>query len=633
MSSEKKYRKILTVPDEISTNEKLYLSGNEYVSLPQITPTGGIVSMNVLHLNHKGLLEFEGCEKEPLLEPLLNVDEDPLALSDKLQWDYAFDWMPSFSMKDDKGLTLEGEIVAPPGFKGFYYYLKLKNESDTEKSVKIGWQGCWKSLNFVVFNRREIDGKKSITFNNWTGSLVLEASSGLPLAAAALAVEPDAEWHYDEMSGKYCAFKEIKLKAKNTFELKLFASLNLEADGAATTNVDLRRQGVKALKEYAETWLENRRIKQDSSPLASLLNRNLFFNYFFALGRSLDSEKLVPVTSRSPRYYVSAAFWARDTLLWSYPAVMMVDQHTGRELLLTVFKRYITNAADHALYINGNSLYPGFELDQLAAYFLALKHYTDTSTDHSLLEDQTVLSGLETLVEKALEQFDPNTGLYSTFLDPSDDPVTYPYLTYNNALLQRAFSYLAHLQAEMLWQHKNDFAILAAELQQSIYEHCTVKGPYGTIFAWAVNGRGKFSLYDNPPGSLQLLAHYGFCAYDDTIFLNTARWIRSNNNKYFHQGKSFEEAGSLHAGNPWPLSACNDLLSCNVGAIDFFSRAEMDNGFFCETIDPETGRLTTGAAFASGAGFLANALMNMRPVGNCYRQEQAVPPEGDDDNE
>jgi uncharacterized protein len=66
--------------------------------------------------------------------------------------------------------------------------------------------------------------------------------------------------------------------------------------------------------------------------------------------------------------------------------------------------------------------------------------------------------------------------------------------------------------------------------------------------------------------------------------------------------------GSLHSGNPWPLGACNDLLALNVSALDFLKRVKMDNGFFCETVDPETGTVSTGAAFASAAGFLAYAL-------------------------
>lgn len=43
--------------------------------------------------------------------------------------------------------------------------------------------------------------------------------------------------------------------------------------------------------------------------------------------------------------------------------------------------------------------------------------------------------------------------------------------------------------------------------------------------------------------------------------------------------------------------------------IDFHLRqAQMDGGLACETVDPETGVVKTGAAFATFAGFLAYAL-------------------------
>ncbi|MDO9533889.1 MAG: hypothetical protein Q7J85_00835 [Bacillota bacterium] len=68
------------------------------------------------------------------------------------------------------------------------------------------------------------------------------------------------------------------------------------------------------------------------------------------------------------------------------------------------------------------------------------------------------------------------------------------------------------------------------------------------------------------------------------------------------------EAGSLHAGNPWPMAAVNDLLALNWGAIDFLSRVKMDNGLACETVHPIKGCASTGLAFASSAGFLAHAI-------------------------
>ena len=608
---------LMTVPEKIVNNDTCYLTGNEFISLPQISSAGGIAALNILHSDYRGLLEFHGDEKSLLLSPFLMINEQAADFEGSTDWHYHLDWLPSFTLKAENGLTLEGEIVAPPGFKGFYYALRLQNNGNKPVSARLGWKGCWDSFNYIIFNRRELEGKRSMAFDKWSRSLVMEASAGPPLAALALSSEPEADWEHDEKSGIYSLTHEVRLDPGTKYEAILYAAVNLEFDGAGTTSVDMRRHGAKALKEAACSWLENRRSKLDDPVLNSLLNRNLFFCYFYSTSRSLDREELVPITSRSPRYYVSAAFWSRDTLLWSFPAVMMADQNTARELLLTVFQKHLKNAGDHAHYINGATLYPGFELDQLAAYFLALEHYLQQSNDYSFLKETLIREGLDLLSEKVFDNFDPDSGLYSTFLDPSDDPVTFPFLTYNNALLYRSFWFLGRLQEEEHWLHKADFAILARELQHSIYEHCTVKGPFGMMFAWAVDGKGRFSLYDNPPGSLQLLTHYGFCSVNDITYNNTVRWIRSSNNQYYHQGSSFEETGSRHAANPWPLSACNDLLACNVGAIDFFRRAEMDNGFFCESVYPDTGIVSTGAAFASAAGFLAYALKNRVPKEAC----------------
>ncbi len=599
---------LLTVPDKITDQEPCFLTGNQYISIPEICQDGSILNVNFLHYQYKGLLEFSGNKESPLLIPVLKIDNEAVDIKKLSNWEYKLDWLPAFSFSTKQGVSLTAEIIAPPGFKGFYYKLELHNSGKQKAELQVGWQGCWDSFNYIIFNRRAIDGKKTMAYNRWTGSVVLEALSGPPLAGLAMAAEPGAEWHLDSVNNRFAAVHELHLEPNEDYKTTLYVAVNLEADGAGTTNVDMRRHGSENLYKYTSTWLESRRSKLSNLKLSGLMNRNLFFSYFFATARALDNDKLVPVTSRSPRYYVSAAFWSRDSLLWSFPAIMIADQNTARELLLTAFTRHIDNAGDHAHYINGTVLYPGFELDQLSAYFLALKHYLDHGGDKKIVGETAIQNGLNLLAEKTFSCFDPESGLFSTFLDPSDDPVYFPYLTYCNALLQCAFRFMGELQAEELWQHKSDFAIIAQELEQAIYENCTVKGPFGIMFTWAVDGKGRFSLYDNPPGSLQLLAHYGFCSIDDRIFTNTVHWIRSSNNKHFHQGQIFEEAGSIHAENPWPLAACNDLLACNAGAEDFFKRAEMDNGFFCETIDPETGKVSTGAAFASAAGFLAYAL-------------------------
>ena len=75
------------------------------------------------------------------------------------------------------------------------------------------------------------------------------------------------------------------------------------------------------------------------------------------------------MTTRSPRYYVSAAFWARDAYLWSFPGILHIDPAAARECLTLGLTRYWSNLPNHALYIDGTNLYPGFELDELCSWF------------------------------------------------------------------------------------------------------------------------------------------------------------------------------------------------------------------------------------------------------------------------
>lgn len=618
-AAKKRIRALMTASPGLTAEEKetISLTGNEYLSLPEIGRDGGIRSVNLLHMGARGLLEFRGSGKDPLLQPSVNIGGEELLGDAQLSWSYRQDWIPHFTARSAGRYLIEGDIFAPPGHRGCCFRLCLTNLSPAPFTVEMGWQGCWGEFSHLVFSRRPIRGERAVNYDRWTGSLLLEARSGLPLASLAMALSPESErepgWTVSAGQGEnenifFRSRSRAEVIPEDSMTVTLYLSVNLESDGAGTTAVDLRRRGVDALAEETERWLENRRIKLVDGALDALLNRNLFFNYFYALGRALDDDSLVPLTSRSPRYYVSAAYWSRDTLLWSFPGLLLVDRSISRELLLTIFARHLDRAGEHAHYINGALLYPGFELDQLAAHFLALKRYEEVTGDLTLLDEGAISHGLNRLVEKALDQFDPGSGLYRTFLDPSDDPVLYPFLIYDNALLQCAFTYLAALQIAGRWEHPEDFAGISDALRQTIYRDGTVKGPHGQMFAWAVDGKGRFQLYDNPPGSLQLLAFYGFCSHEEPLFRNTVRWIRSADNPLFHHGCPFEGAGSLHAPNPWPLSACNDILALNESGLDCLRPAPMDSGFCCETVDPLTGEAATGAAFASAAGFLAHAL-------------------------
>lgn len=617
--------RILTVPEEVGESDAFECTGNEYVSLPEIRADGGISMFNAIHLSSRGLLEFSGGGEKPLLRPIMQIDGSSEV--GPAEWSRAGDWIPSFTCTAG-AVTFTGTIAAPVGFKGFIYILHARNAGSRCK-LRWGLGGSWAECAHVIFTRKRLQAERNVRYSKWTRGLILEARAGLPLMAAAIsASEPLDEVLVSAGGNVLSPLGEAEISASGDqpvrFELAqcrtldaggeatlaFYVSVNLEGDGAGTGGVDMARHGYRRLLESTQDWLARHRVSHSDPRLEAVLNRNLAFCCFYAFGRCLDGEQLVALTSRSPRYYVSAAFWARDALLWAFPALMMVDPSEARELLLVAFTRYLKNAGIHALYLDGTVLYPGFELDELAAYAVALEGYVTESGDTGILEEQAIQSGLLYLEDLLWARRHPQVDLFSTFLHPSDDPAVYPYLTYDNALVWRMLHFLADNHARAGRSQQGLRCREAADgLARAVRNHLVVNGPFGPMFCWSADLEGNHLLYDDAPGGLQLLAHYGFCAPDDPVYRNTVCWAYSPHNPYYYHDGRFVENGCEHAHHPWLLHAANSLLGLRPGqAEDLLRRAEMDGGLVCETIDRQSGRVKTGAAFATCAGFVAYAL-------------------------
>ena len=557
---------------------------------------------------------------------------------------------------------------------GHSIQLNRQDESGIAKvQSKIGLVCTWGSSMFRVFTSRPIPCMRSSRYDTWTGSVVAEAMGPLPLFGFSVNSSEgfdsvDIEESPDDPS-RIKVSMERELAPGDKATLAYYVAFNREADGARTTGVHLKRVGWKELEERTYAWLRMRRRSfspqtrrtnssknQDKcshgcglenphkisdndellGKLESVVNRNLLFNYFFATGKTLDSESLVAVTSRSPRYYVSAAFWARDVLLWSMPALVLTDAARARDVLIYSTRIGTLNAGDHALYMDGTALYPGFELDEAAAHIIGLGTYLDATGDCTVLEAPGMLEGIQrTLdaIEKWLLRDDSGKPvLCRTFLDPSDDPVEFPFLTYSNVLLWKAWMIASSVFKRLGgdYEYKADELVRDAKaLEEAIRRYCVVDGPFGPMYAWAVDlepikiCRVNHETYDNPPGSLELIRHYGFPHDEKTsrILRNTQRWIRSHHNRYFFDGE-FGGPGSAHSPHPWPMAAANTILAevaeyeacgaCDTEAVkravELLATAPMDRGLVSESIDSETGVAKTGLALATGAGFVAYAL-------------------------
>lgn len=613
--------RLLTVPDELRPGAAYTVTGNEYVSLPEIEAgTAAVVSTSLLHMAARGLVEFRGA---PLCRPVLSVAgaEVPLRFGPPV---LESDFIPRF-VADAGSLTLAVTYFAPPGYKGWVALLELTNRSEQPVAGGVGLAGSLDQVALTVFSRRAVTGSHRGYWSRWSRAAVWEASAGVPLAGVALRSErggqplldPHPPWDRETGGGHvvlpstYRLEEAVQLTPGETARAAFYWGAAPEGDGAGLMTVDLARHGWESLLAETQAYLAARArpAAQLGAALAGLRNRNLFFCLFFAAGRTIDTEELVLVTSRSPRYYVCAAHWSRDSLLWAFPAALSADPPLAREWLVTAFGRYTRNPGVHAQYLDGTVLYPGFELDELCAFYVSLGTYLAATDDSNVLSEPAVAGALPRLAAEIERHRDPATGLARTFLLSSDDPAHYPYVTYGNALLSHAYGVMADIARRQGQPAVAQTAAAEAErVRAAILRHCVVAGPAGPMFCGSADLLGGYVLYDEPPGSLELVAHYGLVSPDDPVYRNTVDWIYSPANPHGPGSGPFATPTCPHAGHPWTLSVANALLAGQRGWLPKLRLLELDGGFACETFDIQTGEVRTGAGFATCAGFLAYAI-------------------------
>lgn len=590
--------------------ERYLPTGSEQVSLPRVNEiNAGVEDLTFLHMASRGLIDLRGGQLEPLMRPFV-AQQGVEAELGGFEWSRLGYWYPRFAARAG-ALGLEGVILTPVGERGFGYRLRLTNNGAETVETAFGLRGQTGSAWHCVNVDKPIEGALNCYVSGWSGLPVFEQMCGVPLFALAPICEGECRAEFESAGEGWLWRLErtVRLAPGESAEFTAWWGLGLEEVSAVTSARELQRRGWDWELRRSLAWLAQRSLDLGDEALTRLYNTNLFFCIFFSTGRTLDTEELVLVTSRSPRYYVSAAYWDRDSLLWSFPAVLDADAALAREMLGYVFGRQRRNIGVHSRFIDGTVLEPGFELDELMAPVLALERYVDATCDRSVLADPDVLRGIDGILRKLDAERAEGCELYETFLQPTDDERIYPYITYDNVLVWRALRALGRLF------ERPELTERAERVRRAIYDNCIFDG----AFAWSVDLAGGHDVYDEPPGSLLLLPYYGFCAWDDPVYLKTAAMIRSPDYAYSFAGCEIAEIGCPHAPHPWLLSIGNSLLCGRSGeALEHLRRTRLDNGIACESVDEHTGECTTGEAFATCAGFICHALR--RAIGGERRE-------------
>jgi hypothetical protein len=587
-------------------------TGNDWIALPAIRASdAAVMNFNVISMRYRGLIEFAGATGQPIIKPIVSVGGVKKPLSN-LRWSLRDYWLPTGTM-EAQGLRTRISYAAPPDSRAAIIRFQITNVGTAPVKVAPGMEVNWARTNRVTYSPEPLTGQRTMSPTPIDSDMeVFNYKTDDTQFAWGLAyVGSHGVLHEAPADPGVTAEHEATLKPGETLDVHYLIGVGLEEYSAAyamrVLNKRIDRYGIDGVIDQAAAEARRHTRTTGRADLDRIMNRNLLFTAYFAWGRALDTEQFVGMTSRSNRYYVSAAYWDRDALLWSFPALLDSDPERAREVLGYVFGIQARNIGIHSRFIDGVVLEDGFELDELVAPLVALKSYIDATGDECLL---SLYAPQVATIERRLSALrDPATGLYETFQDAEDEYVQKPFSVYDNVLTWRALSDLAALDKS----GGADLRARAAALKTAIMKYgirSGAEGAGGPIFAATVSATaGDFM--DVPPGSLLKLPYLGFISEDDPLFVRTYDWLHSAHYQYSYADKPWGLPGSyrLPFTTSWSVADHLRLKAGRAKALKVLTESVWDGGIITEGVKPDTGQPDQqGLAFATAAGYVAHTI-------------------------
>lgn len=591
-------------------------TANDWIALPSIRARdGALENFNVLSMRYRGLLEASGPAGTPLISPFFTLNGQRRAFT-SLHWSLKGYWVPIAYFADPQVIA-RLTWVTPPGYRAAILRLELTNTGPAPIKAGLGADLVWGATRRVTYSPEPLGGVRTMKPAPWDKDMQIFAYGGDDAAVswAWSYAGTRSALHGAADAPGVDAVKEVELGPGQTLEMHFVLAAGIEEYGASKTvtvvEKAIDRIGLDGLIEASADEAMRHTRSTGNPALDLVMNRNFLFTSYYAWGRTLDTEQLVGVTSRSNRYYVSAAYWDRDAMLWSFPALLDTDTARAREALDHALGVQGRNAGVHSRYIDGVVLEDGFELDELVAPLLALTSYVAKTGDTTIVaaHRERIAAILATLAGHR----DAANGLYDTFQDAQDEYIKRPFQIYDNALVWKTLLDMAALD-ERLGQGDAAAALRgeADALKAAIFKYGTGIPPGGTapILAVSVDGKGGQDFADVPPGSLMKLPALGFLAEDDPLFQRTYAWLHGPAYRWSFAGQPYALPGSyrLPFTTSWLVA---DHLRLNAGreqARKVLLGSPWDGGIVTEGVDPQTGRPDkAGLAFATAAGYVAHA--------------------------
>lgn len=565
------------------------LTGNHWLALPNIHPANGAVHMiGMLHRGARAAVELAGSADfmdgsgDPLLAPVVEIDDVAQDLSaGTMAWERVNQWLPTFTCTLGD-IVVRGTVFAPYGrdtdVAGVVYALGVENRGTREHRVTLGLRGTLGHRQLRVRTARAADDSSRVSLFG-DGVILLEGSAQPGLVALALCADGEAAARVD--GAHFSLARAQAVVPGGHAQAAFYLGAGPERDGAIATTGVLRRRGWRSLLAGTRDALQQLEQSTGSEAVDRLINRNLVFAYFYAVGRALDDAHYYVVRTRAPWHPAGVTVRDWEALMWVLPAIQLADPSLAREVLLRMCELHGYAPGQGVHYLDGTMFEPGFALEGLAAYPIAVDRYLRDTGDDAIVEEPAIGDALYAAGDDLRERRDQRVPLYSTDVLPDGGPALHPFTLHANAVAAHALDVLRHTLDEQSARDVEDPAAVRAAIRRHFAPERDQKG----TLAAAIDLAGHSSAGDEPSASALWLPMYEAIGRDDSLYRRTVKAIPSDDELLLRRIARL-------------LGPGGDVI------LQWLRRAPLDGGLAADVVD-EAGVALADGGDASLSGLLA----------------------------
>jgi hypothetical protein len=565
------------------------LTGNHWLALPCIHPADGAIhAVSMLHRGARAAVEFAGSPEfvngagGALLKPVVEIDGVVQDLArGTMAWERAAQWLPTFTCTLGD-VVVRGTVFAPYGrdadVAGAVYAIGVENRGAAARRIVVRMQGSLGHRQLRVRTARPAEDAARVSRS--ANDLVLLEGSAQP-GLVALAVGADGAADVTVTGTSFSLARSLEVAGGGNAQTAFYLAAGPERDGAEATAAVLRRRGWRALLSGTREALQALEQSTGSDAIDRLINRNLLFAYFYGVARAIDDAHYYLVRTRVPWHGAGVTVRDWDALIWTLPAVQLADTGLARELLLRMCELHAYAPGQGVHYFDGTMFEPGFALEGVAAYPIAVDRYIRDTGDDAIVDEPAIGDALYLASDDIRDRRDRRVPLYSTDVTTSGQTAAQPFTLHANAAVANALDILRRTLDEQTAREVEDPAAVRAAIRRHFAPE---RDPKGTLAA-SIDLAGQRSPDDEPSASAFWLPLFEAIDRQDSLFRRTVK--------------------AIPASSPMLVRQIARLLGPDAETVlEWLRRAPLHDGVAAELVD-DAGLATANGGDAALSGLLA----------------------------